>query len=378
LERTVIGMQRVVYMLDRGIKGVTGLSPALVPKAMEWPQIGAPSQVLGRLRIEYGNPCQLHSPPAENTRNEVGEVALLHAPILEDEIAAIVAMAGDSLRQNGRGDRSAAQGVRRPAGNPPKADGNPATSSKNVGIRVNEVRRERAAIDPDIRIDEPDRAAQAVRSPRARTASTVVAALLAALGIGWIVGVPSSVVDRFAALVDKLAFMPPAQKGNASGQPGDSKKQIALGGTGTNRGPNPGILDTNKNTGVSIARGHRPGYMRNPGQSNVIKTSAAAQQNARPSELITSNVGRRPKFSPEPILTPESKPTAPFPETKPATIDGWVVRDVYGGTAVLEGPDGIWNAARGDMVPHVGRIDSIVRWGSRWIVVTSSGLISSP
>ena len=32
----------------------------------------------------------------------------------------------------------------------------------------------------------------------------------------------------------------------------------------------------------------------------------------------------------------------------------------------------------GDAVPGVGRIDSIVRWGNRWIVATASGLIATP
>jgi hypothetical protein len=34
-------------------------------------------------------------------------------------------------------------------------------------------------------------------------------------------------------------------------------------------------------------------------------------------------------------------------------------------------------AARGDTIPGVGRIDSIVRWGNRWIVATANGLIAT-
>jgi hypothetical protein len=71
-----------------------------------------------------------------------------------------------------------------------------------------------------------------------------------------------------------------------------------------------------------------------------------------------------------------TKPT-PVPETRPTTIEGWTIREVNGGTAVLEGPNGIWKATRGDTVPGVGKIDSIVRWGNRWIVATSRGLIST-
>jgi hypothetical protein len=74
---------------------------------------------------------------------------------------------------------------------------------------------------------------------------------------------------------------------------------------------------------------------------------------------------------PRPLLTPA-------PETRPTTIEGWTVLDVRGGTAVLQGPDGVRTVAQGDTVPGIGRIDSIVRWGNRWIVATANGLIATP
>ncbi len=72
------------------------------------------------------------------------------------------------------------------------------------------------------------------------------------------------------------------------------------------------------------------------------------------------------------------EPLVPTPETRPTTIEGWIVRDVRGGTAFLEGPDGSRTAMVGDTVPGVGRIDSIVRWGNRWIVAADKGLIATP
>jgi hypothetical protein len=42
---------------------------------------------------------------------------------------------------------------------------------------------------------------------------------------------------------------------------------------------------------------------------------------------------------------------APVPETRPTTIEGWTVREVRGGTAILEGPDGVWTVTHGDTVP---------------------------
>jgi hypothetical protein len=68
----------------------------------------------------------------------------------------------------------------------------------------------------------------------------------------------------------------------------------------------------------------------------------------------------------------------PVPETRPTTIEGWTVRDVTNGLAALDGPNGTWRVRRGDAVPGLGRIDSIVLWGQRWIVATSQGLISTP
>jgi hypothetical protein len=66
------------------------------------------------------------------------------------------------------------------------------------------------------------------------------------------------------------------------------------------------------------------------------------------------------------------------PETRPTTIEGWTLREVDNGTAVLEGPNGIRKVARGDTVPGLGRVESIFRWGNHLIVATSRGLISTP
>jgi hypothetical protein len=68
----------------------------------------------------------------------------------------------------------------------------------------------------------------------------------------------------------------------------------------------------------------------------------------------------------------------PTPETRPTTIEGWTLREVVDSTAVIEGPNGVWKVTPGQTVPGVGRVESIVRWGNRLIVATSSGLISTP
>jgi len=68
----------------------------------------------------------------------------------------------------------------------------------------------------------------------------------------------------------------------------------------------------------------------------------------------------------------------PTPETRPTTVEGWTLRELVNGTAVIEGPNGIWKVMPGQTVPGLGRVDSVVRWGNRLIVATSRGLISTP
>jgi hypothetical protein len=93
----------------------------------------------------------------------------------------------------------------------------------------------------------------------------------------------------------------------------------------------------------------------------------------RPSAASASQAN----VSPSAAIAMRQPPLAAPPETRPTTIPGWTVVDVRDGTAVLEGPDGIKMAARGDAIPGLGRIESIVRWGNRWIVATANGLIAT-
>ena len=57
------------------------------------------------------------------------------------------------------------------------------------------------------------------------------------------------------------------------------------------------------------------------------------------------------------------------------TIDGWVLRDVGYGGALIESRRGTYEVYAGDMIPGLGRIDAIRRQDGRWVVVTSKGLV---
>ncbi len=63
---------------------------------------------------------------------------------------------------------------------------------------------------------------------------------------------------------------------------------------------------------------------------------------------------------------------------KAGAVEGWVVRDVHRGTALLEGRMGLIEVDQGDVVPGLGRVDAIRKQDGRWVVVTPRGLIMPP
>ena len=78
-------------------------------------------------------------------------------------------------------------------------------------------------------------------------------------------------------------------------------------------------------------------------------------------------------ISPPATATPAA---APKPEmARLPTVDGWVLRDVTNGAALIEGRRGMFEVYAGDPIPGLGRVDAIRRQDGRWVVVTGKGLI---
>ena len=188
-----------------------------------------------------------------------------------------------------------------------------------------------------------------VREPfgeRARAAVLVAAAVVASFGLGWAGGL------NWPQFANELGLVAVAQK----------------------ESPTPRISEARPSGKIEGAR----------------KTASASDSPAivgsipKPPALLSG--GARPSAGPVAQTTAVSsvaaialrQPQVAAPETRPATIPGWTVVDVRDGTAVLEGPDGIRMAARGDTIAGLGRVESIVRWGNRWVIATASGLIATP
>lgn len=81
---------------------------------------------------------------------------------------------------------------------------------------------------------------------------------------------------------------------------------------------------------------------------------------------------------PLPSSVPSPVPSIAAPATqfgRLPIVDGWVLREVADGGALIEGQQGVYEVFAGDPLPGVGRIEAIRRQDGRWVVVTTRGLI---
>ncbi|TGD97600.1 hypothetical protein [Methylobacterium nonmethylotrophicum] len=103
---------------------------------------------------------------------------------------------------------------------------------------------------------------------------------------------------------------------------------------------------------------------------------AAAPAAPAPVAAVAPAPAPRTVAAAEPALT-GSLPDRPVEKAKPATIDGWVLRDVYDGMAILENRNRrLVEVSLGDTLPGGGRVEAIERRGRSWVVITSKGLIT--
>jgi hypothetical protein len=214
-----------------------------------------------------------------------------------------------------------------------------------------------AGIVDDIRIDDGDRiavAAEPSERPSVRWAKLlIVLAVACGLGAAGLIG-----AKRFLR-AHNAALPPPAASASAPNavHPTTVRKADRAVPSSAPAGPS-----ARTPTRIAHAKPSRPDIPPAP-------SATSSASNYVPPAPAAAAGGEK--------LTMEAR-LAPVPETRPTTIEGWVLRDVANGTAVLEGPDGIFRARRGDTVPGLGQVEEIFGWGNRMIVSTSRGLITTP
>lgn len=64
-------------------------------------------------------------------------------------------------------------------------------------------------------------------------------------------------------------------------------------------------------------------------------------------------------------------------QSKPTIVEGWILRDVYRGRAMVEHRDSLYEVMPGADLPGIGKVQTITQQNGRWVVVTAKGLIVS-
>lgn len=102
-------------------------------------------------------------------------------------------------------------------------------------------------------------------------------------------------------------------------------------------------------------------------------TQAAA---AVPAKETTGSIAPAPTQVATAAAASAPAPAAPKTEVgRLPTIEGWRLRDVANGGALIEGRGGLYEVYAGDPIPGICRVDAIRRQDGRWVVVTGKGLI---
>jgi hypothetical protein len=115
--------------------------------------------------------------------------------------------------------------------------------------------------------------------------------------------------------------------------------------------------------------------------AKLVKAMESLERAERRAEAIPAReiTGSVPASQPVAATSAQSAqpPQAAHPP-QPPIVDGWVVRNVYRGTAIIQHRRiGTVDVEPGDILQGVGRIESIKKQDGQWVVVTSKGLITS-
>ena len=112
-----------------------------------------------------------------------------------------------------------------------------------------------------------------------------------------------------------------------------------------------------------------------------VAVAAAAPATAAAPVAAPAAATREVTGSVAPPATPAAAPTPPtVASAKPEvghlpTVEGWILRDVGNGGALIESRRGMFEVYAGDAIPGLGRVDAVRRQDGRWVVITTKGLI---
>ncbi|MBD2745647.1 hypothetical protein IC232_02960 [Microvirga sp. BT688] len=106
-------------------------------------------------------------------------------------------------------------------------------------------------------------------------------------------------------------------------------------------------------------------------------TTTLASLNTKPAAPAAAPAPAAPAAAPVTEAAAREEAPAPKP-AKSEPVDGWVLREVYNGAALVESRNRrLYEVMPGGILPGVGKVEAIERRGARWVVLTDKGFIST-
>lgn len=91
-----------------------------------------------------------------------------------------------------------------------------------------------------------------------------------------------------------------------------------------------------------------------------------------------NSLSAKPTVTAAAATSAEVKPDSAVKPARTEPVDGWVLREVYNGSALVESRNRrLYEVMPGGIIPGVGRVEAIERRGARWVVLTDKGFIGT-
>ncbi|MBB3017193.1 hypothetical protein FHR70_000233 [Microvirga lupini] len=112
-------------------------------------------------------------------------------------------------------------------------------------------------------------------------------------------------------------------------------------------------------------------------ESQIMTTLAAL--NTKPAAPAPAAAAAAATPAAAPVTEAAAREDAPAPKpAKSEPVDGWVLREVYNGAALVESRNRrLYEVMPGGILPGVGKVEAIERRGTRWVVLTDKGFIGT-
>jgi hypothetical protein len=125
----------------------------------------------------------------------------------------------------------------------------------------------------------------------------------------------------------------------------------------------------------SIEAGNKDAKARAAQLAERIERAEKAAADPAKFAKLNETIDRLEKKASAPVAPETTGSIAAPKDARPPIVEGWTLRDVFDGRAMIESRTGLYEVGPGSNIPGLGRIETIRRVDGRWAVFTPRGIV---